>query len=124
WQILIAKLAASWTATVAIVLPSTIVSGAVALGGPDSSVIWGFAAAVVAGALAYCTVFALLSVTLSRALITGLIYVFLWEGAITGIFTGTRYLSVRHFTLGIAGWIAGTGDSTFVASVGGETAAI
>lgn len=124
WQILGGKLAASWVASMAIVLPSTVVSGAIALGGLSSSVIWGFAVAVVLGSLAYCAVFTLLSVTLSRALITGLVYVFLWEGAITTIFRGTRYLSVRHFSLGIAGWIAGTGDSTFDAYIRGETALI
>ena len=44
----------------------------------------------------------MLSVVTSRALIAGLIYVFIWEGLVNGLFAGTRLLSVRHYTLGVA----------------------
>ncbi|MPZ48071.1 MAG: ABC transporter permease subunit [Dehalococcoidia bacterium] len=124
WQILAPKLAAAWLLTASLVLTSTVVSGVIALKGGDSAIITGFGIAMVIAALAYCTVFVVLSVATTRALIAGLIYVFLWEGAVTGIFEGVRYLSIRHTALGIADWIAAVPEDTFDAYVGGETAAI
>lgn len=123
-QILAPKLAAAWVATTALVLTSTVASGLIALDGAGGSIVLGFSVAVVIGALAYATVFVLLSVATNRALVVGLVYVFLWEGAITGIFHGTRYMSIRHYCLGLADWIAGTPARTFDAYVRGETALV
>jgi ABC-2 type transport system permease protein len=125
WQILVPKIAAAWVLTSALLLTTTVVSGVIALNGAGgSSIVAGFGVAVVAGGLAYSTVFVLLSVLTSRALIIGLIYVFLWEGAITALFPGTDYLSIRHCTLGIAHWIAGTPPDIFDAYVGGVTSVV
>jgi ABC-2 type transport system permease protein len=122
WQILLPKLAAAWLVATALVVASTVVSGLIALDGAGGrSIITGFAVAVVLGALAYTALFMLLSVATSRALIAGVIYVFIWEGAITSIFAGTRYLSLRHYTLAIADWIAGVSPVTFDAYVSGTT---
>ena len=77
---------------------------------------------VLVGALAYVAVFVLLSLLSSHALIIGLIYAFLWEGALSGIFEGLRFLSIRHFVLGIAGSIGDTNPDVFDAYLGGETA--
>jgi ABC-2 type transport system permease protein len=125
WQILLPKLAAAWLVTVAFVLPATLISGYIALpAGGETSIVIGFAAGVVLGTLAYVSVFVLLSVVTSRALIAGLIYVFVWEGAVTSIFAGTRYLSIRHFTLGISGAVADVDPSIFDPYVNGTTALI
>jgi ABC-2 type transport system permease protein len=125
WQILLPKLTAAWLVTCALLVPSTLLSGFLALEGRgDSAIILGFAVAVVIGGLAYNTVFVMLSVVTSRALITGLIYVFIWEGAITGIFAGTRYMSIRHYTIGIAGWIADPKPLTFDPYVGSAAAVV
>lgn len=125
WQILLPKLAAAWLVTAVMLVSSTLVSGLLALEGTgDASLVLGFAAAVAIGALAYACVFVLLSVMTTRALITGLVYVFLWEGAITGIFHGTRYLSIRHYTIGLADWLANVPASAFEAYLGGATALI
>ena len=125
WQILLPKLAAAWAVTVALVLPATVASGLIALGGSDDSrIVLGFAVAVVAGALAYVSVFVLLSIAATRALIAGLIYVFIWEGVVTSIFAGTRYLSIRHYTLGLAGSITDASPSVFDPYVNGTTAAV
>ena len=120
WQILLPKLTAAWVVTTVLVLASTVISGLIALDG-GSSIILGFAVAVVVGALAYTALFVLLSVWISRALIAGVIYVFIWEGAITGIFAGTRYLSLRHYTLAIAEWAGDISPAVFDAYVGGVT---
>lgn len=125
WQILVPKLLAAWLVTTALVLPFAIVAGLIALDGEGgSSLVVGFAVAIVAGAFAYSAVFVLLSVVTSRALIMGLVYAFLWEGAITGIFPGARYLSIRHFSMGIAGWIANPPARVFDPYVGGVTALV
>jgi ABC-2 type transport system permease protein len=125
WQILLPKLAAAWLVTSALVVPAIVVSGLIALeGGGGASIVTGFAIATLVGALAYVTVFVLFSLVTTRALIAGLVYVFIWEGAVTALFTGTRYLSIRHYTLGLARWIADTDSYTFDATVSGTTALV
>jgi ABC-2 type transport system permease protein len=123
WQILIPKLVASWLITALIVVFSTLISGLIATS-EGTKLVEGFALAVVLGSLAYCSVFVLLSLSTSRALIIGLVYVFLWEGAITSIFDGTSYLSIREYTLGLGASIANA--STFVVDpvVGGTSGLI
>jgi ABC-2 type transport system permease protein len=123
WQVLLPKVVAPWFLTSAFVFTAAVVSGFIALGGL-SALTWGFAVASVIGALAYSAVFVLLSVVTTRALVAGLIYVFIWEGALTGIFEGLRNLSIRHYTLGIAEWLADTAPATFDASLSGTTALI
>jgi ABC-2 type transport system permease protein len=54
----------------------------------------------------------------------GLVYVFLWEGAITGIFHGTRYLSIRHYTIALADWLGDVQPSAFEAYLSGTTALV
>jgi ABC-2 type transport system permease protein len=74
--------------------------------------------------LAYVCVFVLLSIMTTRALIAGLVFVFIWEGAVSGIFEGVRYLSIRHYTLGIADWLADVPKDALNAYVGGVTAVV
>ena len=84
----------------------------------------GFAVAVVLGSLVYCSVFMAASVFTNHSLIGGLIYVFLWEGVMTRLFTGTRYMSVRQYTLGLADLIADTSRRVFEADLNGITALV
>lgn len=101
--IVLSKLLVSWLATAGIVLAASVVATVIALWGePRDGIVLGFALAVVAGSLAYCALFTWLSVVTSRALIVGLLYSFIWEGVITRLFAGVRFLSVRQYTLGIA----------------------
>jgi len=123
WQILLPKLAGAWLITSVLLALCIVVSGLLAIG-DGSPLIPAFAAAVVVGALAYCAIFVLLSVSTSRALIAGLVYVFVWEGAITGIFDGARYLSIRHYTLGLGGNLADVDPFIYNPTVGGFTAVI
>ena len=60
----------------------------------------------------------MLSVFTSRALIAGLVYVFIWEGLINGLFAGTRLLSVRHYTLAVADIFVDLPRSVFDAKLG------
>ncbi len=124
WLILLPKVAAAWLLTTALVIVSLFISVMIVLGGDGGSIVLGFGVAAAIGALAYAVVFTLLSIVSSRALIAGLIFVFIWEGAVTDIFEGVRFLSIRHYTLGLADWLADAPDVYLDAYVGGVTALI
>ena len=55
-----------------------------------------------AGGTAYAVAFTALGVVTSRALVVGLGYTLLWEGVLAGLLEGTRFLSIRQATLGVA----------------------
>jgi ABC-2 type transport system permease protein len=115
-----AKFAASALVAATFVLPATVVSGLIALQGvSEEGIVTGFAIATLLGVFAYTAVFILLSIATSRALLFGLAYVFIWEGLVTELFSGTRYLSVRQYCLGIADLIATVREQDFKANLGG-----
>jgi ABC-2 type transport system permease protein len=123
WQILLPKLAAATTVTAGLTVLAILISGAIALqGNGDTAMLAGFAAAVAIAAVSYTSIFVLLSLVTSRALIGGLVYVFIWESAITQLFDGTRFVSVRHFALGLADWFSGVPDRVLTAELAGLTA--
>ena len=124
WEILLPKLIAPWLLTAVILVASTLVSGVIAIDTGGRDVVYGAAIGIVLGALVYTALFVMLSIVSSHALIIGLVYVFIWEGAVAGLFEGVRYLSVRHYTLGVSDWAAGNVPDTFDAYVGGVTALI
>jgi ABC-2 type transport system permease protein len=124
WQILAPKVIAAWLITALLTASSTLISGLIAIQSGDSSIVFGGCIAVIIGSLAYSMVFVLFSVITTRALIAGLVYVFLWEGALSGLFEGLRYLSIRHYTIGISDWLAGNIPNTYGAYVSGETALV
>jgi ABC-2 type transport system permease protein len=125
WRIIVPKLLAAWIATAALVFIAAAVAGTIAIAGePGASVVPAFAIAVVIGAFVYCCGFIMLSVLTSRALIVGLIYVFLWEAVVNGLFKGTRFLSVRQTTLGIADALTNVSKLDFEARISGGTAAM
>lgn len=104
--IVLSKLLVAWLATVAVVLFATLSAGLVAIAGePQEGIVLGFAVAVVIGSLVYCSAFIWLSIATSRALVAGLLYVFIWEGVVVSLFSGVRVFSIRQYTLGIAGQI-------------------
>lgn len=57
----------------------------------------GFALGSLAGGLAYCALFALLSVLTRHAVVIGLIYLLIWEGLLGGLLDGVRWLSVTRW---------------------------
>ena len=115
-RVVVAKLVASWLATSITVAGCGLLAGIIALlGSPEDGILIGFTVALVCGSLAYSALFLFLSVLTSRALIAGLAYVFIWENLVNGLFSGTRILSVRHYTLGIADIIVSVPDRIFEA---------
>jgi ABC-2 type transport system permease protein len=109
WRIVGAKMLVATGLTVALVVPSTVLAGVLA-GGEGSAALattFGFAVAVAVGGSAYACVFVGLSAFTSRALVLGLGYTMIWEGVLAGLLEGTRFLSIRQATLGIASGLSG-----------------
>ena len=118
-RIVLSKLLVAWLSTVVIVVPAAAIAGVLALEGSDGErIAASFAVALTIGALAYCALFVLLSIVTSRALIVGLLYVFIWEGVVTNLFAGTRLLSIREFTLALADALTTVRASAFDANLG------
>jgi hypothetical protein len=123
--VIASKLFPAWLLTVALVAASAAISGMIALGGSDDqAVVRGFVAALVLGSFAYTALFVLLSVAISRALIAGLVYVFVWEGVVTQLFSGTRFLSIRQYALGLAGLFSRASSQTFEPELGGTVSLV
>lgn len=95
--------------TAVLIVPPVVVTGLLlggfAPGSIQTSV--GFAVAALIGGTAYAIGFTALGVVTSRALIVGLGYTLIWEGILAGILEGTRFLSVRQATLGVASTLTG-----------------
>ena len=125
WRIALVKVATAAAATIALVTPATLLTALIVLGASDEhGLAVGFALAVTAGAVAYCSVFVALSAFTGRALIAGLGYVFVWETFATNIFQGTRWASIREYVLGVADLVSTAPPSAFAADLAGGSALI
>ncbi len=100
WKIALAKILVAAGLTALLIVPSIVIS-ALLLGG-DSTAIIGYSVAALVGGSAYAAAFVTLSVFTSRALLLGLAYVLIWEGVLSGLLAGTKFLSIRQATLGLA----------------------
>ena len=109
WRIALAKLGVAAGLTAALTVPAILATSVLVGGfGRDSlSTGFGFALAAVAGGTAYAVAFAALGVVTSRALVVGLGYTLLWEGVLAGLLDGTRFMSIRQGTLGVAAALTG-----------------
>jgi ABC-2 type transport system permease protein len=103
WRIVIAKAIVAVGLTAILVVPAVIVT-ALLLGGrgDTTTTMVAFAVACLAGGSAYAVAFLALSVFTTRAFLIGLAYVLIWEGVLAGLLEGTKFLSIRQATLGIA----------------------
>jgi ABC-2 type transport system permease protein len=54
------------------------------------------------GSVVYSALFVFLSVVTTRAIAYGLLYVAIWEGALSNVVGGVRILSIAHYSLGVA----------------------
>jgi ABC-2 type transport system permease protein len=110
WRVALAKLGVAAGLTAALVVPPIILTGILVegVGSGSLATAFGFALAAMAGGTAYAVAFTALGVITSRALVVGLAYTLLWEGVLAGLLDGTRFLSIRQGTLGVA--VALTGE--------------
>jgi ABC-2 type transport system permease protein len=105
WRIVAAKLLAAGGLTALLVAPPAIVTGLILAGdqGDGAQVALAYGVATVVGAFLYASVFLAVSIATGRALVIGLVYTLLWEGLLAGLFAGSRALSIREYTVGVAG---------------------
>ena len=68
----------------------------------------GFAVAGLVGGVAYCSLFALLSVLTRHAIVVGLIYLLIWEGLLGGLLDGIRWLSITRWSGELVDAVAST----------------
>lgn len=109
WRIALAKLGVAAGLTAALAVPPIVVTGLLVggFGAASVSTAFGFALAAIAGGTAYAVAFAALGVVTTRALVVGLGYTLLWEGVLAGLLDGTRFMSIRQGTLGVAAALTG-----------------
>jgi ABC-2 type transport system permease protein len=109
WIVALAKIVVAVAATAILVVPITVLTGLLVGGFDDRdlSTTFAFALACFVGGTAYAAVFVALSAMTARALVIGLVYVLLWEGALGGLLEGTKFLSIRQATLGVADGLGG-----------------
>jgi ABC-2 type transport system permease protein len=109
WRVALAKLAVAAGLTAALTVPPIVLTGLLVggFGGTSVATAFGFALAAIVGGTAYAVAFAALGVVTTRALVVGLGYTLLWEGVLAGLLDGTRFLSIRQATLGVAAALTG-----------------
>jgi ABC-2 type transport system permease protein len=102
WRIVLSKALVAAGLTAVLIIPAIVVA-AVLLSRTDlATTLEAFAIACFFGGTAYAIAFLALSVFTSRAFLIGLAYVLIWEGVLASILEGTKFLSIRQATLGIA----------------------
>jgi ABC-2 type transport system permease protein len=103
WRIALAKAVVAAGLTAVLVVPAIVLT-AVILGSrtDTATTVVGFSVACLVGGSAYAVAFMALSVFTSRALLLGLAYTLIWEGVLSGLLEGTKFLSIRQATLGVA----------------------
>lgn len=109
WLVALAKTVVAAFVTAILVVPPVILTGLLlgGLGAESIQTTTGFAIASLAGGTAYAVGFTALGLLTSRALVVGLGYTLIWEGVLAGLLEGTRFLSIRQATLGIAADLTG-----------------
>ena len=110
WSVLGAEYLAAVLATLLVLLPAEVVAQLLAARGLGSGVLLeGMLVATVVGTLAYSAIGLLLSLLLSRALLVGLAYALLWEGAVVGVAPSASSMSVRGYVEGVLAAILDSG---------------
>ena len=109
WRLALAKIGVAAGLTAVLVVPPILLTGVLVggFGAASIATTFGYAVAAIAGGVAYACAFTALGTLTSRALVVGLAYTLLWEGVLAGLLEGTRFLSIRQATLGLAAALTG-----------------
>jgi ABC-2 type transport system permease protein len=105
WLVVAAKAFAAVAMSIALTGTSTLVAGLVDLApaGQDGiSAVLAQVVAVVVGSVCYAVLFLTLSLFTRRALVIGIGYMLVWEGALSSILPGIANLSIRQYSIGAA----------------------
>jgi len=102
-RLALAKILASWATALAVLLPATLATAAVALGGDVglAALAWPLLA-VALTALAYASAFVWVALLTRRAILVGAVYVLLWEGTLGTFADGIDRLSVAAYGRAVA----------------------
>ncbi len=107
WIVLLAKVLAALILTVALTLASILLAALVEVipaGEEGLRATEAYVAATIAGSLCYVALFVALSVFTRRALVIGIAYTLIWEGALSSLLPGIANLSIRQYALGVGDW--------------------
>lgn len=125
WQIVVSKLIVTIGVIVVFVTASIYLTALVLDRGPgELRVAFAFALGASLGSAAYAAMFSFLGLITSRALIGGLLYVFVWEGLLTRLFVGARNWSVREYMSGITDAFSTLPVDVFEAQLTGRRALV
>jgi ABC-2 type transport system permease protein len=113
--IVVSKLVVAATCVLLFAAVPMLVAGLVLLVDEPALAV-GFALGSFVGGLAYCALFALLSVLTRHAVVVGLIYLLIWEGLLGGLLDGVRWLSITRWAGAITQEVAD--DITLVEGLG------
>lgn len=103
WKVVVVKATIAAVATALLAVPATIATTWIVTGSPgDGGLVAGLAVAALVASVVYSVVFVALSALTGRALVIGLLYVFVWESLLANLFSGIAWLSVREYALGWA----------------------
>jgi ABC-2 type transport system permease protein len=105
WAVVVSKLIGAAGMTAALTVGSVLIAGAIVLvplGEDGAAATRAFVAAMAVGSICYISVFLTLSLFTRRALLIGLVYVLVWEGALSALLPGIANLSIRQYSLGVA----------------------
>lgn len=122
-QIVVTKLLVTALVCVALTVASTLAAGLITLGGFDATrLLIGFAIGAALGSILYTAVFLALGLVTRRGMLVGLVYLVVWEGALSRLFAGTRTLSIRQYMLSVTDAISTADAAVFTALLPHKTA--
>jgi ABC-2 type transport system permease protein len=122
--ILGAKYLAAALATLLVLLPAILAAHLIVAGGLGSTdLLAGMLLASLVGALAYCALGVLLSLLMARAVLVGLAYALLWEGAVVSVAPSASSLSIRGYTEGVLAAVL-SGGADFTVRLGPVSASV
>lgn len=105
WIVVVAKTFAAAVLALVMTVGSVLLAGIIELlpaGADGASATEAYVAAMVVGSLCYVALFVALSLFTRRALVIGIGYTLVWEGALSSLLPGIANLSIRQYALGVA----------------------
>jgi ABC-2 type transport system permease protein len=125
-SILLVEYLSALLATLVVLLPSLVAAQLLAANGLGlAALLKGMLLGTIVAAAAYCALGLALSLWASRALLIGLVYAVVWEGAVVGSAPAASSLSVRGYAEGVLDAILrGSGGPTLGARLGPVSATV
>lgn len=104
WRVILAAVASSITVTWPVVIGPLLIAAAATGAGPD--LVWATAVSATVAVVAYGAVFVALGLRVRRALMWGLLYIFIWEGFVAQANSSAARLAIRSYTRSLLSQLA------------------